>query len=87
MPPTLRYIGLPDLLPFRNVSMVVEHGFPMICVVRIGNNYCSVHREMDGSVKEMQAWPKRVVLYHCAEWLEWHGCEDAKALNSPEFLE
>ncbi|KAG5337087.1 hypothetical protein C0989_010828, partial [Termitomyces sp. Mn162] len=29
IPPTMRYIGLPDLLPLRNVSAVVGHGFPM----------------------------------------------------------
>lgn len=29
---------------------------------------------------------EELVPYHCAEWLDWHGWEDAKALNAPAFL-
>lgn len=44
----------------QNVSMVVGQTFPMVlCVVRIVNNFSSVHRRGGGSVKEMQVWPKR----------------------------
>ncbi|KAG6905851.1 hypothetical protein DXG01_000406 [Tephrocybe rancida] len=85
IPATMRYIGLPDLLPLRNVSAIVGLGFPMVRVVRVGNSYFSVHRGEDGSVKELEPCPKRTVAYHCVEWLEWRGCEDACAWDPSEF--
>ncbi|KAG6883754.1 hypothetical protein C0993_003992 [Termitomyces sp. T159_Od127] len=85
IPPTLRYIGLPDLLPLRNVSAIVGHGFPMVRVVRVGNSYFGVIRGGDNVVKELEQCPKRTVAYHCAEWLEWRGCEDACAQDPSEF--
>lgn len=85
MPATLRYIGLPDLLPLRNISAVVGHGFPMVRVVRVGTGYFSILRAVDGTVREIEACPKRTVAYHCVEWLEWRGCEDACAWDPSEF--
>ncbi|KAG5641529.1 hypothetical protein DXG03_004820 [Asterophora parasitica] len=85
VPHTLRYIGLPDLLPLRNVSVVVGHGFPMVRVVRVGNSYFSVVRAEDGALRELEPCPKRTVAYHCAEWLEWRGCEDACSWDPSEF--
>ncbi|KAG6890150.1 hypothetical protein C0995_011445 [Termitomyces sp. Mi166 len=85
IPPTLRYIGLPDLLPLRNVSAIVAHGFPMVRVVRVGNSYFAIIRGGDGLVKELEPCPRRTVAYHCSEWLEWRGCEDACAWDPSEF--
>ncbi|KAF5376638.1 hypothetical protein D9615_007873 [Tricholomella constricta] len=85
IPHTLRYVGLPDLLPLRNISVVVGHGFPMVRVVRVGNSYFSVARAEDGAVRELEPCPKRTVAYHCAEWLEWRGCEDACSWDPSEF--
>ncbi|RDB17545.1 hypothetical protein Hypma_001187 [Hypsizygus marmoreus] len=85
IPPSLRYIGLSDLLPLRNVSAVVTHGFPMVRVVRVGNGYYNVQREDDGTIRELEPWPKRTVMYHSAEWLEWLGCEDAHSREQSEF--
>ncbi|KAG5638689.1 hypothetical protein H0H81_010914 [Sphagnurus paluster] len=85
IPPTLRYVGLPDLLPLRNVSVIVGHGFPMVRVIRVGNSYYSLLRGEDGTLRELEPCPKRTVSYHCVEWLEWRGCEDACAWDPSEF--
>ncbi|KAF9461353.1 hypothetical protein BDZ94DRAFT_1310625 [Collybia nuda] len=85
VPPTLRYIGLSDLLPLRNVTAVVDRGFPMVRVVRVGNNYWTVRKGPDGVLREMEAWSKRTVMYHIAEWLEWLGCEDGHVREPSEF--
>ncbi|GLB44437.1 hypothetical protein LshimejAT787_1700640 [Lyophyllum shimeji] len=86
VPHALRYIGLPDLLPLRNISAVVGHGFPMVRVVRVGISYWSVLRGEDGSVRELEPCPKRTVAYHCVEWLEWRGCEPACTWDPSEFM-
>lgn len=85
IPATLRYIGLSDLLPLRNVIAVVDRGFPMVRVVRVGNSYWTVHRKADGTFQEMEAWSKRTVMYHTGEWLEWLGCEDGHTREPSEF--
>ncbi|KAF8637727.1 hypothetical protein AX17_002615 [Amanita inopinata Kibby_2008] len=82
VPSDLRYIGLSQF-PVRNVALIVEHGFPMVRVVSVGNNFWTVQKgkKRDGSHEgvalEMEQWPRRRVAYHAAEWLEWLGCEDA----------
>ncbi|KJA14997.1 hypothetical protein HYPSUDRAFT_59046 [Hypholoma sublateritium FD-334 SS-4] len=43
VPPDLRFIGLSEL-PVRAPALVVEHGFPMVRVLRIGGDYWTVHR-------------------------------------------
>ncbi|TFK61014.1 hypothetical protein BDN72DRAFT_485629 [Pluteus cervinus] len=45
VPPTLRYVGLLDC-PIRNVSTVIEAGFPMVAVVRLGQNYWTVKKKL-----------------------------------------
>ncbi|KAJ7185689.1 hypothetical protein C8R46DRAFT_1288730 [Mycena filopes] len=76
IPPTLRYVGLPDF-PSRGARVAVEHGFPMVRVVWLGGNaYWRVLRDGSGGVTD---------ILPCAhksegaarEWLEWMGCEDA----------
>jgi hypothetical protein len=84
VPSTLRFIGLTEF-PIRNISAVVEQGFPMVRVVRIGSNYWTVVRREDGVVTEMEQWPKRRVRYHASEWLEWLGCEDALWRDHTDF--
>lgn len=42
MPPDLRFIGLSEL-NVRHASVVVEQGFPTVRVVRVGQNYWTVH--------------------------------------------
>ncbi|KAM6497098.1 hypothetical protein JOM56_007571 [Amanita muscaria] len=85
VPPDLQYIGLTQI-PVRNVALIVERGFPMVRVVRVGNNYWTVQRHKrvdlaggyhDNMVLEMEQWPRRRAIYNAAEWLEWLGCEDA----------
>ncbi|CAA7262338.1 unnamed protein product [Cyclocybe aegerita] len=46
IPPTLRFIGLSEI-NVRSASAVFEHGFPMVRVVRIGNNYWTAARKPD----------------------------------------
>ncbi|KIY53556.1 hypothetical protein FISHEDRAFT_33079 [Fistulina hepatica ATCC 64428] len=90
IPNTLRLIGLsgspsskgssPDASLLRVIPMLVEHGFPSVRVVRIGNDFFTVNR-VDGLPPvtqwpwEIEQWPKRRVLYHLPEWMEWYGCE------------
>ncbi|PFH48197.1 hypothetical protein AMATHDRAFT_66092 [Amanita thiersii Skay4041] len=86
VPSELRYIGLSQF-PIRNVALIVEHGFPMVRVVGVANNYWTVKKHKkdvttashEGVLLEMEQWPRRRVAYHAAEWLEWLGCEDAVA--------
>ncbi|KAJ7108597.1 hypothetical protein C8R44DRAFT_842911 [Mycena epipterygia] len=75
IPSTLRYIDLPDL-PARNATAVVEHGFPMVRVVRLGGAYWRVIRSPDGSVTDVCQWVHKSAG-PAREWLEWLGCEDA----------
>ncbi|KDR65829.1 hypothetical protein GALMADRAFT_260025 [Galerina marginata CBS 339.88] len=93
IPPSLRFIGLSDI-NVRNVAAIVEHGFPMVRVVRVGNNYWTVLRNQAdgrsvGSVAaqgiEIEQWPRRRALYHATEWLEWLGCEDAMVRDPSAF--
>jgi len=81
IPPSLRFIALSDM-NVRSASAIVEHGFPTVRVMRMGNHYWTVTRTRElsssgGPTFEMDQWPKRRALYHAAEWLEWLGCEDA----------
>lgn len=38
-----------------------------------------------GTMLEMEMWPRRRVVYHVAEWLEWLGCEDALVRDHGAF--
>ncbi|PPQ94275.1 hypothetical protein CVT25_004932 [Psilocybe cyanescens] len=94
IPPSLRFVGLSDV-HVRSALAVVDHGFPMVRVVRIGSNYWTVLRKQDGSRTmssqgaghnvEVEQWPKRRALYHATEWLEWLGCEDAMVRDPSSF--
>ena len=37
------------------------------------------------TVLELEPWPRRRVLYHMAEWLEWLGCEDVLIKDHSAF--
>ncbi|KAF6748224.1 hypothetical protein DFP72DRAFT_578781 [Ephemerocybe angulata] len=37
------------------------------------------------AVLDLEPWPRRRVLYHVAEWLEWLGCEDALVRDQSAF--
>jgi len=92
IPPYLRFIGLSDI-NLRNPSAIVEHGFPMVRVVRVEDNYWTVSKKTASgsnnpsamSVVEMEQWPKRRAMYHATEWLEWLGCEDAMIRDPSAF--
>ncbi|KAJ7211270.1 hypothetical protein GGX14DRAFT_534642 [Mycena pura] len=75
IPPLLRYVGLPDFSA-RSVGAVVDHGFPMVRVVHIGDAYWHVVRGADGTVAEVYASAQKSAGAKL-EWLEWLGCEDA----------
>jgi len=47
IPPDLRYINLSQFL-VQNVALIVERGFPMVRVIRVGNNYWTVERHLRG---------------------------------------
>ncbi|KAL0960739.1 hypothetical protein HGRIS_005762 [Hohenbuehelia grisea] len=84
IPPSLRYIGMTEC-PLRTISAIVEQGFPMVRLIRVGSNYWTVARSADDTVVELEQWPKRRVMYHASEWLEWLGCEDARWRDHSEF--
>ncbi|KAJ8516510.1 hypothetical protein ONZ45_g6185 [Pleurotus djamor] len=86
IPPSLRYIGLTDCPIHSTISAIVEQGFPMVRLIRVGANYWTVVRNVDDTVVELEKWPRRRVLYHASEWLEWLGCEDARWRDNSEFL-
>ncbi|KIM35498.1 hypothetical protein M413DRAFT_449710, partial [Hebeloma cylindrosporum] len=44
LPTSLRFIGLSDI-NLRNPSALIEHGFPMVRVVQVGNNYWTVSKK------------------------------------------
>ncbi|KAF7297922.1 J domain-containing protein [Mycena chlorophos] len=77
IPPSLRYAGLADFSS-RSVRGIVEHGFPMVRVVRLGTSHWHVTRGIDGGIADVLPSPAKgpAALY---EWLEWLGCEDAAA--------
>jgi hypothetical protein len=75
IPPTLRYVGLPDF-PARSARSAVEHGFPMVHAVQLANVYWRVVHGADGSVTDVYQWPHKGEGA-AREWLEWLGCEDA----------
>ncbi|KAF9475599.1 hypothetical protein BDN70DRAFT_813850 [Pholiota conissans] len=83
IPPTLRFVGITDI-NVRNPVAVVEHGFPMVRVVRIGNSYWTWERHGNGGM-ELEQWPRRRAMYHALEWLEWLGCEDAMIRDPSAF--
>lgn len=58
----------------------------MVRLIRVGSNYWTVVRNADDTVVELEQWPRRRVLYHVSEWLEWLGCEDARWRDHSEFL-
>ncbi|KAK0216415.1 hypothetical protein IW262DRAFT_1400103 [Armillaria fumosa] len=84
VPPGLRFIGLDTSgMGTGEVAGIVEQGFPMVRVVRVGSTYWTVHRKKKSGRKgedggfELERWPVRRGRYHVSEWLEWFGCEDA----------
>ncbi|RXW22553.1 hypothetical protein EST38_g3328 [Candolleomyces aberdarensis] len=48
MPPNLRFIGFTEL-NVRHASLIVEQGFPTVRVVRVGQNYWTVHHRKYGA--------------------------------------
>ncbi|KAF8909958.1 hypothetical protein CPB85DRAFT_1221723 [Mucidula mucida] len=66
IPPMLRFIGMSEF-PLGMVSMIIEDGFPMVRLMKVGPQYWT-----------LEPWPKRRATYHAAEWLEWFGCEEAQ---------
>ncbi|TFK38702.1 hypothetical protein BDQ12DRAFT_712664 [Crucibulum laeve] len=90
IPQGLRYVGVSELPP-RNAAGIIEHGFPMVRVLRMGSMYWTVAKKEGLTVggsntnNEVEPWPKRRVLYHTAEWLEWLGCEDAPVSDPSSF--
>ncbi|OCH84074.1 hypothetical protein OBBRIDRAFT_839982 [Obba rivulosa] len=83
LPPSLRYVGLSQFL-ISDVVAVVEHGFPMVQIVRIDEDYYTVFWT-DGKVQVVE-WPKGRTVYHAREWLQSFGCEDAEWRGPAEFL-
>ncbi|KAJ7152259.1 hypothetical protein C8R43DRAFT_479950 [Mycena crocata] len=75
IPSTLRYVGLPDL-PARNATAIVENGFPMVLVIRLGGSYWRVVRSLAGA--DLSQWAQKSDG-PVREWLEWLGCDDAVA--------
>lgn len=91
----------------QNVTLIVERGFPMVRVIRLGNNYWTVERHVrgpadlsgpghsaiggtqEGVLLQIEQWPRKRVVYHAAEWLEWLGCCCAMQIDCPDaaFLE
>lgn len=82
----LRLIGFHDF-PIRSisVSVIIEQGFPMVRVLRVGPNYWTVYRKQNGSPPELDPWPKRRVMYQLGEWLEWLGCAEGEIPDRREF--
>ena len=77
-----------------DVALIVEHGFPMVRVVRVGNNYWTVEgrarglgdldgpgHSQEGVFFQVEPWPMRRVAYHVVEWLEWLGCDCAVLID------
>ncbi|KAJ3894566.1 hypothetical protein GG344DRAFT_40701 [Lentinula edodes] len=81
IPTGLLFITLADFpLPFP--AQVVEVGFPMVRLIRMGNNYFTV--EIVNTIVITQ-WPKRRAVFHAREWFEWLGCEPGEAPDLQEF--
>ncbi|KDQ56125.1 hypothetical protein JAAARDRAFT_133166 [Jaapia argillacea MUCL 33604] len=76
VPPALRLIGFPKFA-VSDVIDLVDRGFPMVRIVRVGDGYWTVVRKPDGTFKDMEEWPRRRAKYNAPEMLEWLGCEDA----------
>ncbi|KAF4612059.1 hypothetical protein D9613_003616 [Agrocybe pediades] len=55
IPSSLRFIGLSDSINIRGITDIVEHGFPMVKVVRVGANYWTVVRR--GSSDSLGRFP------------------------------
>ncbi|KAF7316283.1 J domain-containing protein [Mycena indigotica] len=76
VPSTLRYVGLPDFAS-RTPRVIVERGFPMVQVVRLGTSHWQAVRSMEGgSITDVIPSPAKSAGA-VREWLEWLGCEDA----------
>ncbi|KAF9074556.1 hypothetical protein BDP27DRAFT_1381084 [Rhodocollybia butyracea] len=71
VPNGLLFVTLVDF-PLRSPTQVLENGFPMVRLIRMGNNYWT-------------QWPKRRAMFHAKEWFEWLGCESGKAPAHQEF--
>lgn len=87
MPQGLRYIAFSDF-PFRSgPALIPMHGFQSVKVIRVGASYFTVRRTPDApgtsllavgdTAYETEPWPRRRVLYHVDEWLEWYECDAA----------
>ncbi|KAF8883554.1 hypothetical protein BD779DRAFT_1539533 [Infundibulicybe gibba] len=83
IPHGLRYIGLSS--DQVRASSVVELGFPMVHVICVKNVHWTVKKRQNGSISEVEPWPKRREMFHTKEWLEWLGCEDAEPQYFSEF--
>ncbi|KAJ7666073.1 hypothetical protein DFH06DRAFT_1268242 [Mycena polygramma] len=81
IPPTLRYVGLPDF-PARSARAAVEHGFPMVRALRLAGAYWHVVHNADGGVVDVYQWQLKGEGA-AREWLEWLGCEDAVRNGDP----
>ncbi|KZT68584.1 hypothetical protein DAEQUDRAFT_671217 [Daedalea quercina L-15889] len=84
LPPNMRFIGLSQF-NVTDVAEVVEAGFPSVRVVRIDDDYYTLERFEDGTVR-MQAWPEARGHRNVREWLQSYGCEDAEWRHPSEFL-
>ncbi|KAJ7579284.1 hypothetical protein C8J56DRAFT_341215 [Mycena floridula] len=82
VPQNLRFVGLSDFAS-RNYLAIIEQGFPMARVLRVGSSYMTVLRSKDQHL-DLEVWPKRRAQFHANEWLEWLGCEEGQR---PDYSE
>ncbi|EPQ56057.1 hypothetical protein GLOTRDRAFT_111085 [Gloeophyllum trabeum ATCC 11539] len=86
VPPGLKLVAFPQYA-IPDVALLIERGFPMVRVCRLGDDFWTVIRKEDGvSIKELERWPSRRARYSAPEWLEWLGCEDALWPEIIDFL-
>ncbi|GBE86830.1 hypothetical protein BKA93DRAFT_788175 [Sparassis latifolia] len=83
LPPSLHFIGLTHFSA-EDVTAVIETGFPMVRVARVGDNYYTVSR-LDGKF-ELDEWPASRSPCKVNEWLDYYGCKDAEWRSPAEFL-
>ncbi|KAI0087530.1 hypothetical protein BDY19DRAFT_1042317 [Irpex rosettiformis] len=83
LPPGLRFIGLSSF-HIEDVTSIIQHGFPKVCLARIENTYYTVKQSPNGV--HIDEWPKDRMRYHSTDWLEWYGCEHAEWRNPTEFF-
>ncbi|KAI0937970.1 hypothetical protein AcW1_002363 [Taiwanofungus camphoratus] len=82
LPPSLRFIGLSQF-DIREPHKVVEHGFPMVRVARIDDDFYTVS-QVNGEV-QLDEWPAAKTQYNVKEWLESYECGDAEWRHPAEF--